>query len=155
LLREVQNPPDWMGYAWRGLARHHAGQLQFGEAWELVRQYAPQPHSPLATDESLPDLERQFVKTRTTLRRLRFTGGNEASKLDDALNTLRHFTERPDSPAYFNFSAETWGAKGNWQRAWQSWLSTNSDSESQDAADRPSAGCAAVDPRIDTAPGYL
>ena len=32
----------------------------------------------------------------------------KAGKLDEALNTVRHFTERPDSPPYFNFlEAET------------------------------------------------
>jgi hypothetical protein len=126
LLREVQNHPDWMGYAWRGLARHHAGQLQFAEAWELVRQYAPRPAFPqLATDESLPALKGQFVKNPDDLAigYALYQAEMKAGKLDDALYTVRHFTERPDSPAYFNFlEAETWGAKGNWQRAWQSWL---------------------------------
>ncbi len=46
----------------------------------------------------------------------------DAGKTDDARDTLRHFTVRPDAPAYFYFlQAEAWAAKENWERAWQSW----------------------------------
>jgi O-antigen ligase len=126
LLREVQNHPDWMGYAWQGLARYHARQERFAEAWELVRQYAPRPAFPqLASDESLAELEHRYLKNPDDLATgyALYRAEMKAGKLDDALNTVRHFTMRPDSPAYFNFlEAETWAVKGNWQRAWQSWV---------------------------------
>jgi hypothetical protein len=42
--------------------------------------------------------------------------------LDDALLTVRHFSERPNSPAYFRFlEAKCWAEKQNWERAWNAW----------------------------------
>jgi len=70
-------------------------------------------------------LEQQFLKNPDDLAigYALYRSEMNAGKLDDALNTVRHFTMRSDSPAYFNFlEAETWAAKSNWQRAWQSWL---------------------------------
>jgi len=93
---------------------------------ELVSQYAPRPLFPqLANPASLPALEHQFAKNPDdfAIGYALYRAEMAAGKTDDALNTVRHFTRRPDSPAYFNFlEAETWGEKGNWQRAWQSWL---------------------------------
>ena len=44
------------------------------------------------------------------------------SRFDDALNTARHFSERPSSPAYFHYlEAQAWAAKQNWERAWNAW----------------------------------
>jgi hypothetical protein len=44
-------------------------------------------------------------------------------RLDDALNTARHFTERPKAPAYFHvLEAQGWAAKENWERAWKAWM---------------------------------
>ena len=48
---------------------------------------------------------------------------NQRGQVDDALNTVRHFTERPNAPAYFHFlEAECWAKKENWERAWTAWL---------------------------------
>ncbi|MEP6699260.1 MAG: hypothetical protein ABJB09_05970 [Verrucomicrobiota bacterium] len=41
---------------------------------------------------------------------------------DDALMIARHFTEHAGAPRYFYFlEAESWAAKGNWERAWEAW----------------------------------
>jgi hypothetical protein len=43
-------------------------------------------------------------------------------KIDDALQTVRHFTDLASCPRYFHFlEAEAWAAKENWERAWQGW----------------------------------
>ncbi len=43
-------------------------------------------------------------------------------RVDDALLTARHFSERPNSPAYFHFlEAQCWAEKQNWERAWNAW----------------------------------
>ena len=45
-----------------------------------------------------------------------------AGKTDDALATIRHFTALRDAPGYFHYlEAQTWAAKENFERAWQSW----------------------------------
>lgn len=126
LLREVGNHPEWMEYAWLGLARNNALQGHFAEAWQLVRQHAPRPVLPqVTTNEPLHVLEERFLKSPDDFATgyALYRAEMDAGKPDYALNTARHFTMRPDSPAYFNFlEAEGWAAKGNWQRAWQSWL---------------------------------
>jgi hypothetical protein len=43
-------------------------------------------------------------------------------RVDDALLIIRHFTERPNSPAYFHFlEAQCWAEKQHWERAWNAW----------------------------------
>jgi hypothetical protein len=43
-------------------------------------------------------------------------------RIDDALLTARHFSERPNSPAYFHFlEGQCWAEKQNWERAWNAW----------------------------------
>ena len=43
-------------------------------------------------------------------------------KTDEALGTVRHFTNIEGRPSYFFFlEAQTWAAKANWERAWKSW----------------------------------
>ena len=52
-------------------------------------------------------------------------------RTDEALLTVRHFTERPRPPSYFHFlEGESWAVKGNWERAWKAW-------EKFDAARKP------------------
>jgi hypothetical protein len=44
-------------------------------------------------------------------------------RVEDALLTARHFSERPNSPAYFHFlEAQCWAEKQNWERAWNACL---------------------------------
>jgi hypothetical protein len=40
--------------------------------------------------------------------------------VDEALMTVRHFTDLPGCPRYFHFlEAEAWAAKQDWERAWK------------------------------------
>jgi hypothetical protein len=40
--------------------------------------------------------------------------------IDEALVTVRHFTDLPGAPRYFHFlEAEAWAAKEDWERAWK------------------------------------
>ena len=77
-----------------------------------------------AVGVSIPDLEQKVyakpgdVADGYALYRAQFGAG----RTDDALTTVRHFTDRAGAPAYFHFlEAEAWAAKENWERAWQSW----------------------------------
>ena len=126
LLSEVGVHPEWADLAWRGLARHHAGREEFAAAWALVRQHAPRPAMPrLPANGSVTELEQRFAANPddVAVGYQLYVAQMTAGRVDDALDTVRHFTSRPDSPAYFIFlEAETWGAKENWQRAWQLWV---------------------------------
>ena len=117
--------PDWLKFAWREVARYHAKQNDFAEAWKIVRRYATPPVLPAeAVGVSIPQLEQKVyanpgdVADGYALYRAQLA----ADRTDDALGTVRHFTERPGAPAYFYFlEAEAWAAKEDWERVWQSW----------------------------------
>jgi O-antigen ligase len=125
LLRGVQTHPEWLEFAWPGLARYHAGRGEFAEAWRLVRQHAPAPALPRADEtEPMPQLERKFFASANDYAAgyALFRAQMAAGKIDDALATARHLTAQSDAPAYFHFlEAEAWAAKANWERAWQAW----------------------------------
>jgi hypothetical protein len=125
LLRAVQTHPEWLEFAWPGIARYHAGRHEFEEAWQLVKRYAQAPTLPRsAAGESIPQLQQQLYANPGdyaagyALYRAQIDSG----KTDDALANARHFTARPGAPAYFHYlEAEAWAGKQDWERAWQSW----------------------------------
>ena len=125
LAREVEQHPGWMPYAWLGLAKYHASRKDFRAAYELTQRYGEAVALPRAgTDATVEELQNQFTSDsgnyaigyalyRAQLRR---------GRVDDALSTARHFSERSGSPAYFHLlEAECWAAKQNWERAWLAW----------------------------------
>ncbi|MEO6970123.1 MAG: O-antigen ligase family protein [Chthoniobacterales bacterium] len=125
LLPTVAVHPEWLQFAWPGVARYHAERRDFAQAWALVRRYAVPPVLPQGgTGDSIPQLEQKLYASPDdyadgyALYRAQIAAG----QTDDALATVRHFTARPDAPAYFHYlQAEAWAAKENWERAWQSW----------------------------------
>ncbi|MGH8093511.1 MAG: O-antigen ligase family protein [Chthoniobacterales bacterium] len=125
LLRTVAAHPEWLEFAWPGVARHDAGQSAFAQAWQLVRRFASPPLLPrVARDESITGLEQKFSADPTDFATgyALYRAQMAAGKTDDALATARHFSAQPDAPAYFEYlEAEAWAAKQNWERAWESW----------------------------------
>lgn len=125
LLRAVATRPEWLEFAWPGVARYHAGRHEFEEAWQLVRQHAPSPALPQPGEAAaMPQLERRFYASPNdyAVGYALFRAQMAAGKIDDALATAHHFSAQTDAPAYFYFlQAEAWAAKENWERAWQSW----------------------------------
>jgi O-antigen ligase len=125
LLRQVDAHPDWLQYAWPGVARHRAELGEFAQAWQLVRQYAPPPALPeLTGDRSIDDLERAHHANPDDIAvgYALYHAQMKAGKTDDALETARHFTARPDAPNYFHYlEAQAWAEQGNWERAWGCW----------------------------------
>ena len=125
LLASVRTHPEWIEFAWPGVARDHASRGQFEEAWELVRRHAPLPALPQnAPEKSIAQLQKEIYASSRDYAAgyALYRAQIDAGKIDDALATLRHFTAQPDAPAYFHYlEAEAWAAKQNWERAWQSW----------------------------------
>jgi O-antigen ligase len=125
LVRAVAARPEWLEFAWPGMARYHAGRGEFEAAWNLVRRYAGEPVLPRdARAEPIPQLEQKLYANSSdyaagyALYRAQIAAG----KPDDALATARHFTAQPNAPAYFYYlEAQAWAAKKNWERAWKSW----------------------------------
>jgi hypothetical protein len=125
ISRGVEQHPDWLRYAWLGMAKHNASSNDFRAAYELTQQYGEPVALPrVATNFPLQDLENRFAAAPNNygigyeLCRAQMQNG----RVDDALLTARHFSERPNSPAYFRFlEAQCWAEKQNWERAWNAW----------------------------------
>ncbi len=136
LLRQIQLHPDWLELGWPGVARYHVGQNDFAQAWKLVRRFAQPPAMPQSADgASLADLEQQLYADPNDFASGYFLYRAEmkVGKVDDALNTARHFDTQPGAPPYFYYlEAEAWGAKENWERAWQSWQRYQTASRQRD-----------------------
>jgi O-antigen ligase len=125
ISRAVEQHPDWLRYAWLGIAKYKAGKKDFRDAYELTQRYGEPVALPrVATNLSLQDLQKRFQDapynsgTGYELYRAHMDNG----RVDDALLIIRHFTERSNSPAYFHFlEAQCWAEKQLWERAWNAW----------------------------------
>jgi hypothetical protein len=121
----VEQHPDWLPYAWAGMAKYKAGKKDFRAAYELTQRYGEPVALPLVTANlSLQDLQKHFDHAPYNygigyeLYRAQIQNG----RLDDALLTARHFNELPNSLAYFHFlEAQCWAEKQEWERAWNAW----------------------------------
>jgi O-antigen ligase len=124
--RAVEQHPDWLRYAWLGMAKYKASKNDFRAAYELTQRHGEPVALPrVSTNFSLQDLEKRSSSAPNNygigyeLYRAQIQNG----QVDDALLTVRHFSERPNSPAYFHFlEAQCWAEKQNWERAWNAWL---------------------------------
>ena len=125
LAREAESHPDWMKDAWPGVAKYYAQRNDFRAAAELTRRFARPPALPQAAEGSSLDQLRQAFHSTPDNYAIGFQLYHEQMrlrKIDEALLTVRHFTEMTSAPAYFHFlEAEAWAAKENWERAWQAW----------------------------------
>ncbi|HEY2140138.1 MAG TPA: O-antigen ligase family protein, partial [Chthoniobacterales bacterium] len=123
LARAVEVHPDWMTYAWPGLAKYHAAQKNFRAAIELTRRYAEHPALPAVAQNSSIEGLRQALHASPDNYALGFQLYHEQMEqglIDEALNTVRHFTDLPGAPRYFHFlESEAWVAKEDWERAWK------------------------------------
>ena len=125
LLQAVEAHPEWLEFAWPGVARHHAAGGEFAAAWQLVKHYADPPALPQsAAGAAIPQREQQLYKNPGDYAAgyALYRAQTKAGKTDDALATIRHFTAQPGAPIYFYYlQAEAWAAQENWEHAWQSW----------------------------------
>jgi len=122
LVRSVAANPQWMPFAWRGVANYQATQKNFRAAVEITRQYADKPALPPVAQNSTIDQLRQALHANPDNYALGFQLYREQMQqhlVEEALVTVRHFTELPGAPRYFHFlEAEAWAEKQDWERAW-------------------------------------
>ena len=125
ISRVVGQHADWLRYAWLGIAKYKASKGDFRAAYELTQRYGEPVAVPrVASNLSLQDLENRFHAAPDSsgigyeLYRAQMQNG----RVDEALLTAHHFSERPNSAAYFHFlEAQCWAEKQNWERAWNAW----------------------------------
>ncbi|HET6887892.1 MAG TPA: O-antigen ligase family protein [Candidatus Udaeobacter sp.] len=125
ISRGVEQHPEWLRYAWLGMANHNARRNDFRAAYELTQQYGEPVALPrVATNFSLQDLENRLAVAPNNygLGYELYRAQMQSGRVDDALLTARHFSERSNSPAYFHFlEAQCWAEKQNWESAWNAW----------------------------------
>jgi tetratricopeptide (TPR) repeat protein len=123
LARAVETHPEWAKFAWAGLAKYEASRKNFRAAVELVRKYGEAPPLPAVAPNSSIDNLRQALHGNPDNYGLGFQlyhAQMDQSLVDEALVTVRHFTDLPGCPRYFHFlEAEAWAAKQDWERAWK------------------------------------
>jgi tetratricopeptide (TPR) repeat protein len=126
LARTVETRPEWMPFAWRGLAKYQASQKNFRAAVEMTRRYGESPALPPAAESASIDQLRQTLHANPDNYGAGFQlyhAQMEQGMVDEALMTVRHFTDLPGCPRYFHFlEAEAWAAKQDWERAWKARL---------------------------------
>ena len=125
LAASLQQHPKWLEYAWFGMSKYYAQKRDFRSAYELTQRYGEPAALPrVENSSSIGDLQNRLYTSPDNygVGYALYRAQKEGGKLDDALLTLRHFTERPKAPAYFYYlEAQCWAEKGNWERAWQAW----------------------------------
>jgi thioredoxin-like negative regulator of GroEL len=121
----VEQHPEALALAWRGVAKHRAARRDFAGAVEVARQFSARPTLPQATSgSSIDELQRNLFADPANYGTAfaLYHQQMQAGRTDDALMTVRRMTEQPGSPAYFHYlEAEAWGAKGDAERAWNAW----------------------------------
>ena len=121
-MRAIDANPEWMPFAWRGVANYQAAQKNFRRAVEITREYGDKPALPLTAQNSSIDQLRQALHANPDNYALGFQLYHEQMRqglVDEALMTVRHFTDLPGAPRYFQFlEAEAWAEKQDWERAW-------------------------------------
>jgi thioredoxin-like negative regulator of GroEL len=125
LLEEVEQHPDWMAFAWRGVAKYQAQQGDRRGAVELVMRFTPRPALPqINSSASVDELERTLAGDPANYAAgfALYQRQEADGRFDDALNTLRHFTEQRTAPAYFAYlESQAWARRSDWDRAWSAW----------------------------------
>src|SRR5438067_2268850 len=126
ISRAVEQHPDWLRYAWLGMAKYKASKNDFRGAYELIQRYGEPVALPgVSTNFSLQDLEKRFhaMPDNYGIGYELYRAQMQNGRVDDALLIARRFSERPNSPAYFHFlEGQCWAEKQNWERAWNAWL---------------------------------
>jgi hypothetical protein len=126
LSRATTQHPDWLPYAWFGVAKYKATNNDFRAAYELTQRYGEPVALPrIASGASLQQLESRFRSAPDNygIGYELYRAQMQSGRVDDALNTVRHFSERGNSPAYFRYlEAQCWAEKQNWERAWKACL---------------------------------
>jgi Flp pilus assembly protein TadD len=108
------------------MAKFDAAKKDFRTAYELTQRYGEAVALPRPSgSSSLEELQQRYVSNPDNygIGYALYREQMQRGRLDDALVTLRHFSERPKSPPYFRFlEAQGWAAKQDWERAWTAWL---------------------------------
>ncbi|MFL6594347.1 MAG: O-antigen ligase family protein [Chthoniobacterales bacterium] len=121
----ADNNDDLLKFAWRGVAKQRANEKDFRGAVDLARRFSTPPKlPPVPPNESTEQLQQRVFASANNYEAglALYQKQMQEGRTDDALITVRRFTDQPNAPAYFHFlEANAWSAKGDWERAWNAW----------------------------------
>ena len=127
LSHATEAHPDWLQYAWFGLAKYKASKGDFRGAFELTQRYGDPVALPrINSSADILQLESQFRSSPDSyaIGYALYRAQKEKDRIDDALQTVRHFSERNGTPAYWKYlEAGLWAEKQNYEKAWKAWES--------------------------------
>jgi tetratricopeptide (TPR) repeat protein len=127
LSRATEAHPAWLPYAWFGLAKSKASKGDFKGACELTERYGEPVALPrISSSADILQLESQFRSSpdNYAIGYSLYRAQKQKGRTDDALETVRHFSERAGTPAYWKYlEAQLWAEKQNYERAWKAWES--------------------------------
>lgn len=130
LAETVETRQELLPFAWEGVAKLRAIKNDFRGAYELVQKFGTSPATPQASaPASIEQLQQTFYSNPSDYGAgfALFQEQMRQGKTDDALGTVRHFTDIKGCPSYFFFlEAQAWAEKENWERAWAAWQSFQS-----------------------------
>ena len=125
LTLAIRQHPKWLEYAWLGMSKYYAQKKDFRAAYELTQRYGEPVALPrVEGNSSIDDLQKRLYAAPDNygVGYALYRAQKRAGRLDDALLTARHFSERASAPAYFHYlEAQCWAEKENWERAWTAW----------------------------------
>jgi hypothetical protein len=127
LSRATEQHPDWLQYAWFGLAKSKASKGDFRGAYDLTQRYGEPVALPrINSNADILQLESQYRGSpdNYAIGYALYRAQRQKGRIDDALQTVRHFSERRSSPTYWKYlEAELWAEKQSYDRAWKAWQS--------------------------------
>jgi hypothetical protein len=127
LARATEEHRDWLPFAWFGLAKYHASKNDFKAAYDLTERYGEPAALPrISSTANILQLESQFrsAPDNYAIGYALYRAQKQSGRTDDALQTVRHFSERANTPAYWKYlEAQLWAEKQNWERSWKAWES--------------------------------
>jgi len=124
LVREIGAHPEWEAFAWQPLASYHGGKKNYRAAVDLFRRFNKAPALPEPATAPLEELQQAAYGSARNYEAgyALYCEQVRRQQPDDALITLRRFTEQAGAPSYFHFlEAGAWAASQNWEKAWQAW----------------------------------
>ena len=125
LVAAVNKHPEWLQYTWRSIAKYRGSTGDFHGACELMKKFDSNVAFPAEeTGQSIEQLRERVYHTTNDFSAAYSLYRQQMNRglIDDALTTIRHFTEFRSPPTYFYFlEAQAWAAKNNWERSWNAW----------------------------------
>ncbi|MEP6937933.1 MAG: O-antigen ligase family protein [Chthoniobacterales bacterium] len=123
--RAVRAHPAWLADAWKPMSNYYVRNRDFHAAYELAKRFEKTPVLPqIPSNSDIEQLQRLLSANPDNYAAgfALYTEQKRRGSMDDALQTLRHFTAKKECPAYFHYlEAEGWATREDWERAWAAW----------------------------------